>query len=647
MISIQNVAVLFGADVLFEEVSFLINRTDRIGLAGRNGAGKSTLLKIIKGINKPTLGTVAVPRDATIGYLPQEFQNNSSLTVIEETRKAFERVLELEKQINHLNEQLSTRTDYESDGYMKLIEDLNDAQHHFQVLGGYEMEEKVERILKGLGFDQADFTRKVSEFSGGWQMRIELAKILLQQPDLILLDEPTNHLDIESIIWLEDFLVNYPGAIMMISHDKTFLDKITNRTIEITNGTIQDYKAAYSKYLELRKERREKLENAVKNQERQIAQMERNIERFRAKASKASFAQSLMKKLDKIERIEMDPEDVTKINIRFPDSPRSGKVVVTAENVAKSYGDRQIIRPMTFTVDAGDRIAFVGKNGMGKTTLSRIIAKNLDGDGKLEYGHNVHLGYFAQHQTHTLNGENTILAEMEEAAQLSNQFTQVRAILGAFLFSGEDVDKKIKVLSGGEKSRLAMAKLLLEPLNLLILDEPTNHLDIVSKEVLKNALMKYEGTLIVVSHDRDFLKGLTKKVFEFTPDGIKEHLGDITEFLQKRNAENFREFELNKEKKAAEPEPVKSATNEDHEKKKFIEKETRRVKNAIQASEKKIAELEAKLKEMDDRLQSPEEYKKLAGDKTFFDSYDTLKNNLDREMQHWERLLMEMESIQA
>lgn len=478
-------------------------------------------------------------------------------------------------------------------------------------------------------------------------MRIELAKILLQQPDLILLDEPTNHLDIESIIWLEDFLVNYPGAIMMISHDKTFLDKITNRTIEITNGTIQDYKAAYSKYLELRKERREKLENAVKNQERQIAQMERNIERFRAKASKASFAQSLMKKLDKIERIEMDPEDVTKINIRFPDSPRSGKVVVTAENVAKSYGDRQIIRPMTFTVDAGDRIAFVGKNGMGKTTLSRIIAKNLDGDGKLEYGHNVHLGYFAQHQTHTLNGENTILAEMEEAAQLSNQFTQVRAILGAFLFSGEDVDKKIKVLSGGEKSRLAMAKLLLEPLNLLILDEPTNHLDIVSKEVLKNALMKYEGTLIVVSHDRDFLKGLTKKVFEFTPDGIKEHLGDITEFLQKRNAENFREFELNKEKKAAEPEPVKSATNEDHEKKKFIEKETRRVKNAIQASEKKIAELEAKLKEMDDRLQSPEEYKKLAGDKTFFDSYDTLKNNLDREMQHWERLLMEMESIQA
>jgi len=645
MISIHNIAVLFGGEALFEDVSFLINRTDRIGLTGRNGAGKSTLLKIIKGINRPTSGSVAVPREATIGYLPQEFHNHSTLTVMEETRKAFDKVLDLEHRLARLNEELVTRTDYESDSYLKLIEDMNEAQHRFQVLGGYEMEEKVERILKGLGFDPSEFTKKVSEFSGGWQMRIELAKILLQQPDLILLDEPTNHLDIESIIWLEDFLINYPGAIMMISHDRTFLDKITNRTIEITNGSIEDYKASYSKYLELRRERREKLESAVKNQSRQIAQMERNIERFRAKASKASFAQSLIKKLDKIERIEMDAEDVTKINIRFPEPPRSGKVVVTAEDVAKKYGTKQVIRPMSFTVNSGDRIAFVGKNGMGKTTLSRIVAKNLDYEGKLEYGHNVLLGYFAQHQNHTLNGENTVLKEMEEAASRSDKFTQVRAILGAFLFSGEDVDKKIKVLSGGEKSRLSMAKLLLEPLNLLILDEPTNHLDMISKEVLKNALLKFEGTLIVVSHDRDFLKGLTDKVFEFTPDGIREHLGDITEFLQKRNAESFRDFELNKEKPVVQ-EVIKAPSKEDYEKKKNSEKDTKRLKNAIGNSEKKIAELEQKLAQMDNQLKDPEHYKDLTSDKNFFSAYDQVKSQLDEEMKKWEGLVEELAALE-
>lgn len=644
MISIHNISVLFGSDVLFEDVSFLINRTDRIGLTGRNGAGKSTLLKIIKGINKPTGGTVSVPREATIGYLPQEFHNQSTLTVMDETRKAFDKVLELEKQLDELNHQITTREDYESDEYMKLIEKMNDVQHQYQVLGGYEMEEKVEKILKGLGFDQADFARKVSEFSGGWQMRIELAKILLQQPDLILLDEPTNHLDIESIIWLEEFLINYPGAIMMISHDRTFLDKITNRTIEITNGGVQDYKAAYSKYLELRKERREKLEATVKNQEKQIAQMERNIERFRAKASKASFAQSLMKRLDKIERIEMDPEDVTKINIRFPDPPRSGKVVVTAENVSKKYGDKQVIKPMSFTINAGDRIAFVGKNGMGKTTLSRMIARNFDFDGKLEYGHNVHLGYFAQHQTNTLNPENTVLKEMEDTAQASDKFTQVRAILGAFLFSGEDVDKKIRVLSGGEKSRLSMAKLLLEPLNFLILDEPTNHLDIISKEVLKNALVKFEGTLVIVSHDRDFLKGLTDKVFEFTPEGIKEHLGDITEFLQKKQADSFRDFELKKEKQA---EAIKTASEskKELEDKKENEKEIKRLKNAVQNAEKRISELETKIAGMDEKLQDPVEYQKLTSDTAFFSEYETLKKELETEMKKWEESSTSLESL--
>ncbi len=645
MIGVSNLSVIFGGKPLFENISFLINREDRIGLTGRNGAGKSTLLKIIKGIQKPTSGDVSVPRDATIGYLPQEFHNTSSLTVIEETRKAFERIIDLEKKIARIQEELTSRTDYESDSYMHLIEQMNDAQHHFQMLGGYEMEEKMERILKGLGFEPSDFTRKVTEFSGGWQMRIELAKILLQQPDLLLLDEPTNHLDIESIIWLEEFLLNYNGAIMMISHDRTFLDKITNRTLEITNGRIEDYKASYSKYLELRKERREKLESAARNQEKQIAQMERNIERFRAKASKASFAQSLIKKLDKIERIELDIEDVSKINIRFPEPPRAGKVIVTGENIQKSYGEKQVIRPMSFSIDRGDRIAFVGKNGMGKTTLSRIIAKDLDYEGKLEYGHNVHLGYFAQHQSNKLNGDNTILKEMEDAAYTSDKFTQVRSILGAFLFSGEDVDKKIKVLSGGEKARLSMAKLLLQPLNFLILDEPTNHLDMISKDVLKNALLNFEGTLIVVSHDRDFLKGLTNKTFEFTNEGIKQHLGDITEFLAKRDAENFRDFELSKEK-------ISAINNYDKEQDLYVknknrDKDIRKLKNQISQAEKKIQELEVHIQLMDNQLQDPEQYKKLINQPGFFTDYEEKKKELETEMEYWERLVTALEKLQS
>lgn len=645
MIGVSNLSVIFSGKPLFENITFLINREDRIGLTGRNGAGKSTLLKIIKGIQKPTSGSVSIPRDATIGYLPQEFHNTSQLTLIDETRKAFEKVIALEKKISEIQVELVSRTDYESDSYMQLIEQMNDAQHHFQVLGGYEMEEKMERILKGLGFDSSDFNRKVSEFSGGWQMRIELAKILLQQPDLILLDEPTNHLDIESIMWLENFLVSYNGAIMMISHDRTFLDKITNRTIEITNGRIEDYKAPYSKYLELRKERREKLESAARNQEKQIAQMERNIERFRAKASKASFAQSLIKKLDKIERIELDIEDVSKINIRFPEPPRAGKVIVTGENIHKNYGNKQVIRPMNFSIDRGDRIAFVGKNGMGKTTLSRIIAKDLDYEGKLEYGHNVHLGYFAQHQAIKLHGENTILKEMEDAAYSSDRFTQVRSILGAFLFSGDDVEKKIKVLSGGEKARLSMAKLLLQPINFLILDEPTNHLDMISKDVLKNALLNFDGTLIVVSHDRDFLRGLTNKTFEFTKDGIRQHLGDVTEFLTKRNAENLRDFELSKEKKIASTIPDKKT--ELTEKLKNNDKEIRKLKNRVSHAEKKIQELEKHIQQMDNQLQDPDQYKKLIDQSDFFTNYEQTKRQLEKELEIWEKLLTELDKLES
>ncbi len=639
MISLNNINLFFGADPLFEDVSFLINRTDRIGLTGRNGAGKTTLLKIIKGINQPTSGQVSIPRDATIGYLPQEFHHTSTLSILEETQKAFEQVMILQNKIDEINIQLATRDDYESDAYMKLITDLHEFEDRYRILGGYEMEEKTEKILKGLGFTQDDLQRSMSEFSGGWQMRVELAKILLQQPDLVLLDEPTNHLDIESIMWLEEFLMEYPGAIMMISHDRTFLDKITNRTIEITNGSIQDYKANYSKYLILRQERREKLGNAVKNQEKQIAQMERNIEKFRAKASKASFAQSLIKKLDKIDRIEIDHEDVSSINIRFIEPPRSGKVVVNAENVSKTYGDKEVIKPMNFTVDAGEKIAFVGKNGMGKTTLSRMIAGDLECNGSITLGHNVKLGYFAQHQTNRLDSENTILKEMEITAYSSDSFLKIRGILGAFLFSGEDVEKKIKVLSGGEKSRVSMAKLLLEPINFLILDEPTNHLDIVSKEVLKLAIQNFAGTVIIVSHDRDFLQGLTTKIFEFTPVGIKEHLCDINEFLAKKNAASFREIELNKKQK---PQAEKK-TEVKPEQKKQDDKEAKRVKNALGTTEKRIEDLEAEIKTMDEQLADAAMYEKVSKDPSFFTKYNALKAELDSEMTRWEGLQMELE----
>ncbi|MCZ2444054.1 MAG: ABC-F family ATP-binding cassette domain-containing protein [Flavobacteriales bacterium] len=645
MISISNLSVIFGGESLFENISFLINRTDRIGLTGRNGAGKSTLLKIIKGLQKPTSGEISIPKEATIGYLPQEFSNHSVLSVKEETRSCFEEAIALEKKIEQLNEALSSRTDYESLDYLKIIENLNEAQHRYQVLGGYEMDEKMERVLKGLGFEQSDMNRKVSEFSGGWIMRIELAKILLQQPDLIMLDEPTNHLDIEAIIWLESFLISYPGAILMISHDRLFLDKVTNRTLEITNGRIEDYRASYSKYLGLRKERREQLEATVRNQEREIARIERNIDRFRAKASKASFAQSLIKKLDRIERIEIDIEDVSSMHIRFPESPRAGKVVLTANNLSKKYNQRTVIHPMTFSIDRGDRIAFVGKNGMGKTTLSRILAVDLDYEGELIRGHNVHLGYFAQHQANKLNGENTVLKEMEEAAFSTDKFTQVRSILGAFLFSGKDVDKKIKILSGGEKARLSLAKLLLQPLNLLILDEPTNHLDIISKEVLKNALLKYTGTLIIVSHDRDFLKDLTDKVFEFTSEGIKQHLGDITEFLEKRNTDSFRDIEIGK---SSTPKPIKEPTpSPPANKNKNQDKEIKKLQNSILNTEKKIAEIETKLAGMDTTLQDPEKYKSLMNDQAFFTNYQSTQQQLEAEMQKWENLSDTLTTLQA
>lgn len=636
MISVSGLAVGFSGNYLFEDISFLINRTDKIGLTGRNGAGKSTLMKILGGAQRADEGTVSVPRECRIGYLPQDLKSDSKETILNETRKAFAEVLQLRSDLDQIQHDVATRTDYESDGYMKLLEQLHEKEERFGMLGGYEIDEKTEKVLFGLGFSRADLDKPYSAFSGGWQMRVELAKILLQQPDLLMLDEPTNHLDIDSILWLEDFLVDYPAAVMMVSHDRTFLDKITNRTLEISNGGLQDYKANYSKYLVLRAERREQLASAYKNQQTQIAQIERNVERFRAKASKAAFAQSLIKKLDKIDRIEMEDEDNSAIRFNFPKAPHSGKVVVTGEDIRKDYGDKKVIKGFNFSIDRGDRIAFVGKNGMGKTTLARIIARDMDKyEGKLDEGYNVLLGYFAQHQTKVLNGDNTLLKEMEDATAHSDMFTRVRALLGAFLFTGKDVDKKIKVLSGGERARLAMCKMLTEPLNFLVLDEPTNHLDIRSKEVLKNALMNFEGSFVVVSHDRDFLQGLTNKVFEFTGDGIKSYLGDINEYLERKKVESFREIEKSDDKpKAAATAPVAEVRTPPAD-----NKRSKQVQNAIRKSEEQISRLETEISDIEAELAKPEN----AANTDVYTKYSALKEQLDTEVQKWEQLLSEAE----
>ncbi len=645
MIMINKLALHFGGRTMFNDVSFRINETDKIGLTGRNGAGKSTLLKILIGIQKADEFDVSMPKGTTIGYLPQELFTNSDKTVYEETRTAFNKVLELEKEIARLQHELETRTDYESDDYMKLIEDFGEKETQLSHLGGYSLDEQIEKVLRGLGFTTADFSKSVKAFSGGWQMRIELAKILLQKPDLILLDEPTNHLDIESVTWLETFLKEYPGAIMLVSHDKAFLDAITNRTIEVSRGEIDDYRASYSKYIEQRAERKEMLQNAQKNQEREIAQLQRNIDRFRAKASKATFAQSLIKKLDKIDRIEIEEEDVVAMKIRFPKAPQTGVTVVSGTGVNKSYGEKHVINNANFEIDRGDKIAFVGKNGMGKTTLSRMIAGDLTYDGTIKLGHNVLMGYYAQHQTENLHPNNTVLEEMEHSAPADYE-GNLRTLLGAFLFSGDDVYKKVKVLSGGEKSRLAMAKLLLQPLNFLILDEPTNHLDMIAKDVLKQAMQAFEGTIIVVSHDREFLQGLTNKVFEFLPGEIKEHLGDIYEFLDKKQMESFRALEL--EKEAAQKNTIKkvSANNTEYEKKKEDEKELKRLKNAVEKAEAEVAKIDKEIAAIDEQLKNAEQYQKLTQQPDFFEKYEALKKQQTAAIEKWEAASAEYEKAQ-
>ncbi|WP_338378571.1 ABC-F family ATP-binding cassette domain-containing protein [uncultured Flavobacterium sp.] len=543
MITVNDVAVEFGGTTLFSEVTFAINETDKIALMGKNGAGKSTLLKIVAGQNKPTRGNISAPKEAVIAYLPQHLLANDDCTVMEETSKAFAEVLDMKKEIDEINEQLTIRTDYESDGYMKLIERVSELSEKFYAIEEVNYEAEVEKVLKGLGFERADFTRLTSEFSGGWRMRIELAKILLKKPDLILLDEPTNHLDMDSIQWLEDFLVNQAKAVMVISHDRAFVDNITNRTIEVTMGRIYDYKAKYSHYLELRKERRVHQQKAYDEQQKFIAENQAFIDRFRGTFSKTESVQSRVKMLEKIVPIEVDEVDNSALKLKFPPSVRSGQYPVVVKDLCKSYGDNVIFKDANIVIERGQKVAFVGKNGEGKSTMIKAIMKEIEiNSGSVEIGHNAQIGYFAQNQASLLD-ENATIFETIDRIAVGDVRTQIKNILGAFMFQGDDIQKKVKVLSGGEKTRLAMIKLLLEPVNLLILDEPSNHLDMKTKDIIKDALRDFDGTLILVSHDRDFLDGLAEKVFEFGNQRVKEHFEDLKGFLEYKKMDSLKEIE--------------------------------------------------------------------------------------------------------
>lgn len=629
MVGINELTVNFGERYLFNKISFLINKQDRIGLVGKNGAGKSSLLKIIAGENQPDEGNVSTPADFTIGYLPQDMDFGHGKTVLDETKSVFKEVNLINAKIDDINHQLETRTDYESDSYMDLLNHLNDYNERLSLIGGFTVDADVESILKGLGFTPKDFNRQTDEFSGGWRMRIELAKILLTKSDLLLLDEPTNHLDIESIQWLEDFLKVYPGAVVLISHDKAFLDHVTTRTIEISLGKIYDYKTYYSKYLEQRKERREQQMAAFTNQQKQIADTEKFIERFRSKASKAVQVQSRVKQLDKIDRIEIDEEDTASMRFYFPPAPRSGKVVVEANGVGKSYGDKRVFNDANFFIESGKKIAFVGKNGEGKTTMTKIIVGELEHEGELKIGHNVNLAYFAQNQAEELDKELTVFETVDKAAHGEIR-KQVRNLLGAFMFGGEEADKKIKVLSGGERARVALCKLMLEPINLLVLDEPTNHLDIRSKEVLKSALQRYDGTLIVISHDRDFLDGLVEEMYEFKDGQVKQFLGGVYDFLKSKKVDSIREFEQ-KEKVVEKVEKSVSENKLSFGEKKQLEKDLKRVQNKINNLEKEIERLESNIEELNDKLMNTSTYSD-----DLLEQYNQAKIALEKAMNDWE-----------
>lgn len=630
MVNAHNLTVTFAGTDLFSGITFKLMKGDRVGLIGKNGAGKSTLLKILSKDIESSGGTLAFDKDIRIGFLRQDIDFFHGRTILEEAYQAFEEIKRIEKQLEDINEQLATRTDYESEGYNQLIIDLNDLTERYELLGGYNYQGDTEKILQGLGFQREDFDKLTDTFSGGWRMRIELAKLLLQKNDILLLDEPTNHLDIESIIWLENFLKSYSGAIVLVSHDKMFLDNVTNRTIEISLGKIYDYKKPYTQFLELRADIKEKQLQAQKNQEKQIKQTEQLIEKFRYKASKAAFAQSLIKKLDKVERIEVDQDDIATMNIQFNISKDPGKIIFEAENLAKNYGEKKVLENVDLLIERNSRIAFVGQNGQGKSTLAKMMVGEIPFDGDLKLGHNVEIGYFAQNQSEYLPPEKTVVEIMEDAADDNNR-ARVRDMLGAFLFSGEAVDKKAKVLSGGERNRLALCKLLLSPFNVLIMDEPTNHLDIASKNVLKKALQNFNGTLILVSHDREFLQGLTDKVYGFKDKVIKEYLGDIDYFLEVHKMESLREAEKRTEIK----EEKKSSGKNAYQLSKEQEKELKKLKNKLSKIETQINDLEKEIEAID--LELSQNYDEVSSRPNFFENYKKKKQQLDQLMEDWEK----------
>ena len=638
MISIDNLTVSFGGWTLFDGISFLVNPKERIGLVGKNGAGKTTILKLIAGLQQPTSGAVTKTADCTIGYLPQQMQVADTTTLLAETAKAFEEVLAIEAEIERLTAEIAVRTDYESEEYEKLLHRLNDANDRYHILGGDTRDADIEKTLLGLGFRREEFEKPTREFSGGWRMRIELAKLLLRRPSIFLLDEPTNHLDIESIQWLEEYLKNYNGAVLLISHDRAFLDNVTTRTIELSLGKIYDYKVPYSHFVELRAERRAQQLAAYQNQQRLIEKSEEFIEKFRYKPTKSNQVQSRIKQLDKLERIEVEEEDLATLNIKFPPAPRSGQIVADIKGVGKAFGDHRVFSGAEFTIHKGDKIALVGRNGEGKTTFARMLIGELEqSEGEIKIGANVSVGYYAQNQDDLMNGDFTVYDTLDRVA-VGDIRTRLRDILGAFLFRGEDVDKKVKVLSGGERSRLAMARMMLEPHNLLVLDEPTNHMDMRSKDILKTALQKFDGTVVVVSHDREFLDGIVDKVYEFRDGGVREYLGGIYYFLEKRKLENLHEIERKAPvAAAAKSEPV-STGKLSYEQKKEQEKLLRKLRKNVEQIEADLADIEQKIAEYDARFAAATEYN--ADD---YKAYDELKGRYDHLMHEWEKASYEVE----
>lgn len=648
MISVEGLKVEFNATPLFEDVTYVINKKDRIALVGKNGAGKSTMLKILAGLQQPTSGVVALPKDTTIGYLPQVMVLADKNTVMQEAEKAFEHIFDMQKELERMNQELAERTDYESEDYHKLIDRFTHENERFLMMGGTNFHAEIERTLVGLGFKREDFDRPTSEFSGGWRMRIELAKLLLRQPDVLLLDEPTNHLDIESIQWLETFLSTRSNAVVLVSHDRAFINNVTTRTIEISCGHIYDYKVSYDQYVILRKERREQQLRAYENQQKQIQDTEDFIERFRYKATKAVQVQSRIKQLEKIERIEVDEEDNSALRLKFPPASRSGSYPIICEDVQKKYGNHVVFHDVNLTINRGDKVAFVGKNGEGKSTLVKCIMNEIDFDGKLVIGHNVQIGYFAQNQAQMLEGELTVFDTIDRVA-VGDIRNKIRDILGAFMFGGEASDKKVKVLSGGERSRLAMIKLLLQPVNLLILDEPTNHLDMRSKDVLKEAIREFEGTVILVSHDRDFLDGLATKVYEFGSGLVKEHLGGIYEFLQRKKLEDLNELQKSipsggsATSTIADSQGVVSDNKLSYEAQKELNKKIKKMEKQVADCEKAIEELESAIAIVETKMGTVEG----ASDMSLYEQHQKLKMQLDRTVEEWEQSSIELDEMKT